>query len=81
MRALLVLSVGMSSTGNSLSYICNTCNIYQFKFLNTNVSKQLVKQIVRKPILFLILIKIKENPSHIHELINYLCIELSLSLN
>ena len=38
MCALLVLNGSMSSTGNSLTYICNTCNIDKFK-LNINIIK------------------------------------------
>ena len=87
MCALLVLNGSMSSTGNSLTYICNSCNIDKFKMLDINVSKQLNQYMqpdettCRKANFILDLINIKENPvhnfdmPHISELINYLCIE------
>ena len=85
--SFISLKWSMSSTGNSLTYICNTCNIDEFKILNINVSKQLNQCIqpdetnCRKANFILDLISIKENPSHnsdmshINELINKLCIE------
>ena len=77
----------MSPIGNSLTYICNTCNIDKFKILNINVSKQVNQGIqpnetnCTKANFMLDLIGIKESPSHnfdmshINELIIYFCIE------